>query len=117
MVALQLQTGKLVWSAPLYSPVIPEFPGINAAVSAIPGVAFVGGWDGMLHALSTRDGHVLWQFNTARKFTTVNGVPANGGSFGAPGPTIAGGMLFTTSGYAFFDGVKTGNVLLAFSAD
>jgi hypothetical protein len=47
----------------------------------------------------------------------VNAVAANGGSFGAPGPTIAGGMVFTTSGYAFFDGVKTGNVLLAFSPE
>jgi len=117
MVALQLETGKRVWSAPLYSPVIPEFPGVNAAVSATPGVAFVGGWDGVLHALSTADGHVLWQFETARSFPTVNGVPAHGGSFGAPGPTIAGGMLFTTSGYAFFDGIKTGNVLLAFSTN
>ena len=93
-----------------------DFPGVNAAVSAIPGVAFVGGWDGVLHALSTVDGHILWEYDTAKKFTTVNGVPANGGSFGAPGPVIAGGMVFTTSGYAFFDGVKTGNVLLAFSA-
>jgi polyvinyl alcohol dehydrogenase (cytochrome) len=117
IVALQLGTGKRIWSTPLYSPAIREFPGVNAAVSAIPGVAFVGGWDGVLHALSTVDGHVLWEFNTARKFTAVNGVPAKGGSFGAPGPTIAGGMVFTTSGYAFFDGVKTGNVLLAFSVN
>ena len=117
MVALQLGTGKRIWATPLFSPVIPDFPGVNAAVSAIPGVAFVGGWDGVLHALSTVDGHILWEYNTARKFTTVNGVPANGGSFGAPGPTIASGMLFTTSGYAFFGGIKTGNVLLAFSAE
>jgi polyvinyl alcohol dehydrogenase (cytochrome) len=115
MVALQIATGKRVWTTPLASPAIPEFPGVNAAVSAIPGVAFVGGWDGMLHALSTADGHILWQYNTVRKFDTVNGVPANGGSFGAPGPTIAGGMLFTTSGYSFFGGIKPGNVLLAFS--
>jgi polyvinyl alcohol dehydrogenase (cytochrome) len=117
MVALQLETGKRRWTAPLISPAIADFPGVNAAVSAIPGVAFVGGWDGVLHALSTVDGHQLWEYDTAKKFTTVNEVAANGGSFGAPGPTIAGGMVFTTSGYAFFDGVKTGNVLLAFSPE
>ncbi len=116
MVALQLGTGKRIWTTPLVSSAIADFPGVNAAVSAIPGVAFVGGWDGVLHALSTVDGHILWEYDTAKKFTTVNGVQANGGSFGAPGPVIAGGMVFTTSGYAFFDGVKTGNVLLAFSA-
>jgi polyvinyl alcohol dehydrogenase (cytochrome) len=117
VVALQLASGRRVWTTPLISPAIPNFPGVNAAVSGIPGVVFVGGWDGVLHALSTADGHILWEYNTARKFDTVNAVAANGGSFGAPGPTIAGGMVFTTSGYAFFDGVKTGNVLLAFSPE
>jgi polyvinyl alcohol dehydrogenase (cytochrome) len=117
MVALQLGTGKRVWTTPLVSSTIPNYPGVTAAVSAIPGVAFVGGWDGVLHALSTVDGHVLWEYNTAQEFPSVNGVPANGGSFGSPGPTIAGGMLFTTSGYAFFSGVKPGNALLAFSAE
>jgi len=34
----------------------------------------------------------------------------------APGTTVAGGMLFTGSGYIFGAGIP-GNVLLAFSAD
>ncbi len=117
VVALQLGTGKRVWTTPLVSPAIPEFPGVNAPVSAIPGVVFAGGWDGVLHALSTADGHVLWQYDTVRDYTTVNDVPARGGSIGAPGLTIAGGMVFATSGYAFFGGIKPGNVLLAFSPD
>jgi polyvinyl alcohol dehydrogenase (cytochrome) len=117
MVALQLATGKQVWNTPLVSTTVPNYPGVTAAVSAIPGVAFVGGWDGVLHALSTVDGHILWEYNTAQGFATVNGVPANGGSFGSTGPTIAGGMLFTTSGYAFFSGIKPGNALLAFAAN
>jgi hypothetical protein len=41
-------------------------------------------------------------------------VAAHGGSMGAPGPVVAGGMLYAGSGYTFGAG-NTGNVLLAFS--
>jgi polyvinyl alcohol dehydrogenase (cytochrome) len=68
----------------------------------------------VLRAFSTDDGHLLWEYNTAHEFKTVNGVAAKGGSMGAPGPTVAGGMLFVGSGYVFGAG-KPGNVLLAFS--
>lgn len=89
--------------------------GQSAAVSAIPGVVFTGGWDGIMRALSTSDGQVIWQFNTARTFNAVNGVPAKGGSMGGPGPTVVGGILYVPSGYAAFGGGMPGNVLLAFS--
>lgn len=87
----------------------------TAAVTGIPGVVFVGGNDGSLNALSAADGRKLWEFDTAREFTTVNKVPAKGGAISVPGPTIAGGMLFIPSGYGIVGG-NTGNVLLAFSA-
>jgi polyvinyl alcohol dehydrogenase (cytochrome) len=117
VVAMRLADGGQVWYTSLVSPnkEMPGFPGPSAPATAIPGVAFIGGWDGRLLALSTEDGRVIWQYETAREFETVNGVAAKGGSFGAPGPVIAGGMLFANSGYAFFTGVKPGNVLLAFS--
>ena len=51
----------------------------------------------MLRAFSTADGHPLWQYNTQQEVKTVNGVAAKGGSMGAPGPTVAGGMLFVGS--------------------
>jgi polyvinyl alcohol dehydrogenase (cytochrome) len=70
----------------------------------------------VLHALSTTDGHILWEFDTSREFKTVNKVAAHGGSLVAPGPVVAGGMLFIGSGYFVF-GDKPGNVLLAFSPD
>jgi polyvinyl alcohol dehydrogenase (cytochrome) len=57
------------------------------------------------------DGSIVWDYDAARNFTTVNGIPAKGGSFSATGPTIVDGMLYTTSGYA--QGVS-GNVPLAF---
>ncbi len=89
--------------------------GQSAAVSAIPGVVFTGGWDGILRALSASDGRLIWQFNTARAFNAVNGVPAKGGSMGGPGPTVVNGVLYVPSGYAAFGGGMPGNVLLALS--
>ena len=70
-----------------------------------------------MQALSTADGHVLWQFDTARDFKTVNGVKAKGGAMGSAGATIAGGMVLVGSGYAVFSADQAGNVLLAFSAE
>jgi polyvinyl alcohol dehydrogenase (cytochrome) len=74
---------------------------------------FVAGTDGRLWALSTDDGRVLWSFETANPFNTVNSVTAHGGSIVSAGPTVAGGMVFIGSGYGVVS-EKPGNVLLAF---
>jgi polyvinyl alcohol dehydrogenase (cytochrome) len=129
-VAVDLATGKRAWTTQLESLTNLGQPTVNgenrtkgglrfgqsAAVTGIPGAVFTGGWDGILRALSTDDGKVLWQFDTAQPFTAVNGVAAKGGSMGGPGPTVAGGMLYVGSGYANVGGGMPGNVLLAFSA-
>jgi polyvinyl alcohol dehydrogenase (cytochrome) len=114
LIAVQLATGERVWFAPLQ----PKDVRVSnaAAATAIPNVVFVGGTDGKLHALSTSDGRVLWDYDTAREFKTTNQVPAKGGSMGAPGPTVAGGMLFVGSGYAVIVGTP-GNALLAFAPE
>lgn len=91
--------------------------GTVAAVTVIPGVVFAGGWDGALHALSTADGHELWQTNTAQEFQTVNGIPGKGGSLGSPGAVIVGGTLYVGSGYIGTGNGMPGNVLLAFSTE
>jgi polyvinyl alcohol dehydrogenase (cytochrome) len=70
-----------------------------------------------LRAFSSEDGGVLWEYDTVKDFKTVNGVTARGGSMGAPGPTVAGGMLFAGSGYVGFGGGLPGNVLLAFAVE
>jgi len=88
--------------------------GVVAAVSVIPGVFFSGGMDGILRATSPGNGQLIWEFDTAQEFQTVNGVKAKGGSIGAGGPTIANGMVFVTSGYVGFQNGVPGNVLLAF---
>jgi polyvinyl alcohol dehydrogenase (cytochrome) len=113
--AVQLNTGEKKWFAPIAAAGQGARGGQTAALTEIPGVVFSGGWDGMLRAFATADGRPLWQYNTLQDVKTVNGVAAKGGSMGAPGPTVAGGMLFVGSGYTFGNGT-TGNLLLAFSA-
>jgi polyvinyl alcohol dehydrogenase (cytochrome) len=117
--ALRLNDGQVAWSA---KPVLTCgeksecSPAQSQAVTAIPGVVFSGSLDGHLRAYSSTSGEILWDVDTARDYTAVNGQPARGGSLDAAGPVIAGGMLFVTSGYAQFGGMP-GNVLLAFSVD
>ena len=85
----------------------------SAPAAMMPGVVFSGSIDGHFRAYAVADGRILWDFDTARPFETVNGVKATGGSIDVGGPAIAGGMVLTTSGYGTWGG-KRGNVLLAF---
>jgi polyvinyl alcohol dehydrogenase (cytochrome) len=88
----------------------------SAAVTVIPGVVFSGATNGIVRAYSTVDGKVIWEFDTAREFPTLNGLRAKGGILDGGGPTIVQGMLYMESGYATTRGGVPGNVLLAFSA-
>ena len=116
--ALDAATGKKVWSAdpPSCGDRLNCSPAQSAAVTAIPGVVFSGSVDGHLRGYSASDGKVIWDFDTTREFTTVNGITTKGGSLDGPGPTIANGMLYAASGYGPWGGLP-GNVLLAFSVD
>ncbi len=89
-------------------------PAQSAAVTAIAGVVFSGSLDGHLRAHSTRDGSVIWDFDTVREFKTVNGVKATGGAIDGPGAVVANGMLLINSGYTRYGGAA-GNVLLLFA--
>jgi polyvinyl alcohol dehydrogenase (cytochrome) len=119
LVAIQLSDGLEKWFAPMEppsgDPVMAQHKGESAASTVIPGVVFTVGLDGMIRALSTMAGQLLWEYNAAKKFETVNGVKASGGSMGAPGATIANGMVFVPSGYIGFNNGVPGNVLLAFA--
>jgi polyvinyl alcohol dehydrogenase (cytochrome) len=114
VVAVDLATGKLDWYTTFAKP--GSRISNSAAASEIPGVVFVCGADGDVHAVSTSDGREIWSYDTAHKFETVNKVPAHGGAIDAAGATIAGGMVYVGSGYAVV-GSNTGNVLIAFSAE
>lgn len=112
--AIQLTTGEKLWHKALSEP--GKRVGNAAAATAMPGVVFIAGTDGVLHALATNDGTELWSYNTARPFDTVNKVEAKGGTIASIGPSIANGMLFIGSGYGVTSGM-TGNVLLAFGVE
>ncbi len=94
--------------------------GYSAPPSMIPGIVFSGSQDGHLRAFDTRNGGLVWDFDTAgQKYDTVNGVKGQrGGQLDGSGPAIAGGMLFMMSGYnGSGGGGWADNVLLAFSVD
>lgn len=118
MFALNLKNGTLAWyTAPAKPGCVGQF-GCSAAQmappTAISGVVFAGSLDGHLRAYDARNGNVIWDFNAAQNFPTVNGVKAHGGSFNGAGPAVAGGMLYVNAGYT---NELDGNVLLAFSTD
>ena len=123
--------GKIVWSAPA-----PDAPchyasdkgkpsrcvrAQPAAPAVIPGVVFEGGLDGWFRAYDAKTGKIVWaDSTTARTYDTVNGVKGQpGGGIDGMGPTIAGGMVFITSGNngAARIGSNGVNVLLAYSVD
>jgi polyvinyl alcohol dehydrogenase (cytochrome) len=118
--AVNLVTGERAWYVPPPPLKCEGGPGCSAALisapTLIPGVLFSGSNDGALRAHSTKDGSVIWEFDTNRKFETLNGVRAGGGAIQGPGPTIVGGMLYLNSGYGDHLG-RPGNVLLAFGVD
>ena len=120
LAALDLSTGKEVWRT---QPPAGDCVGAacvqaqSAAISVIPGVVFSGSTTGVMRAYATGDGKVIWEYNTARPYTTVNGVAAKGGTLNGPGPVVAGAMLFMNSGYAYLGFGTAGNVLLAFGIE
>jgi polyvinyl alcohol dehydrogenase (cytochrome) len=115
VVAVRLSDGVERWSTPIPpQESMSMHRGNTAAVTVIPGVLFAPGLDGMLRAFSTFDGRPLWAYDTTAEVKTVNGLTAKGGSIGSAGATVAGGMLFVTSGYTGFQSGQPGNLLLAF---
>ena len=116
LTALDIATGQRAWFAPSTPCAPPRLgcsPAQPGALSAIPGAVFSGSIDGHLRAFAAADGRLLWDFDTARDYQTVNGVAAKGGSLDGAGAVIVDGLVFVNSGYPRFGGMP-GNVLLAF---
>ena len=110
--ALQLTTGKVDWNAPVNA----DRRGQAGPATSISGVVFTGGWDGILRAVDA-SGKIIWTYDANHDYQTVNGVIANGGSFGCAGVVVSGGMVYVSSGYAGIMGGSQGNVVLAFAAE
>lgn len=119
LTALDVQDGSRRWFAPA-APCAPPREGCSPAqpgsVTAIPGAVFSGSMDGHVRAFSTVDGKLLWDFDTQKSYSTVNGVVAQGGSLDGAGPVVVDGMVYVNSGYPRLGGAP-GNVLLAFGLD
>jgi polyvinyl alcohol dehydrogenase (cytochrome) len=113
--ALDVNTGDLFWKTahPSCSEKENCFPNNSAAPAVIPGIVFAGSLDGHVRGYDSKDGKIIWDFNTAIHFETVNGIEGSGGSIDGPAPVISDGMLIVNSGYGMFGQMK-GNVLLAF---
>lgn len=120
LVAIDLATGQKRWTAPPV-PCRDQHrscsPAQVAAVSVIPGVVFSGSADGHLRAYSTRDGAIIWDYDTVRDFDTSNGIKGKGGTINNGGVAVVDGMVFTNSGYNHITGIYPGNVLLAFTVE
>jgi polyvinyl alcohol dehydrogenase (cytochrome) len=121
LTAIDMKTGARRWYTPAPMPACSWGPQACAhaegqAVTVIPGIAFSGSMDGHFRAYSTIDGKMVWDYETAKDFPTVNGIKASGGSLDQGGATIVNGVVYINSGYALRYG-QPGNVLLAFSVD
>jgi polyvinyl alcohol dehydrogenase (cytochrome) len=121
LTALKIATGEQLWHVPA-PPAKCSWGTVrcnnsqSAAATVIPGVVFSGTADGHLRAYSTKDGTIIWDFDTAAPVNTVNAGLSKGGTLDGGGPTVAGGVLYTNSGYGRLIG-QPGNLLLAFTVD
>ena len=120
MYAVDIATGTRLWSAPAPD-VCNDRPlcvtGYGASVTATPDLLIAGADDGYVRIYDTVGGKVLWEFDTARAFETVNGVAAHGGAIsGSAGPIVEGGQMIVSSGYGFVSKMP-GNLLLVLEAD
>lgn len=119
LAALDMKTGIRRWFTPAPTPACSWGPEVCShaeaqAVTVVPGIAFSGSMDGHLRAYSTIDGKIVWDFDTAKDFATINGIKASGGSLDQGGATIVNGVVYINAGYGQRFG-QPGNVLLAFT--
>ncbi len=124
--AVDLITGKVVWEQhPTHSYNDPD-KGVqtvdsiySAALSVTNDVVFAGSLDGIVKAFRASDGAELWSYDTAHKFTDVNGTSGNGGTIDSAGAVPGGTDLLVNSGYSTFGGLNQfqagpGNALFIF---
>ena len=108
LAAIRLATGERLWltKPPPCPSVAPAGPGAGgpgrggagrggfggcslgqpAAPTLMPGVVFSGTADGVMRAYDTKDGRIIWEFDTRRPFPTINGVEGKAAGSTDPGP-------------------------------
>ncbi len=120
LTALRLSNGERLWHAPAPHPHCSwgtqDCSGAQpGAVTAIPGVIFSGSLDGHLRAFAAGNGKVIWDVDTAKRYSAVNGAKGVGGSVNGYPQIVADGSLYVNSGGSLL--THPGNVLLAFTVD
>lgn len=114
--AIELINGKVVWSQPSPSVEKGKIPANSAVPLAMSDLVLSGTLDGHIRAYDSKNGAILWDFDTVKDFETVNGIKGKGGSIDGPSPLVVEDMLFVNSGYGMF-GEIPGNVLIAFELE
>src|SRR5205823_3129713 len=70
LIALQLATGKQLWMTKAPKPACIGTAGCSAAepapVTVIPGVAFLGSWDGHIRGYETKESGIIWDVDTVQ---------------------------------------------------
>lgn len=87
--------------------------GLSGAPTVVDGVVVQGSIDGFLRVFDVESGDLLFRFNTAREFDSINGISARGGSIDNATIVANNGLLLVSSGYSLFNETP-GNVLMAF---
>jgi len=121
--AINLNDGTIDWSFELnaecgaderkFVPACDSMFGLSGAVTLIGDHLVVGALDGQLYVVDRNTGKLVWKYNTARAFDTINGVEGNGAAIDNASIVAANGLVFVNSGYGLF-GHGAGNVMLAF---
>ncbi|MAP94445.1 MAG: hypothetical protein CMK07_05785 [Ponticaulis sp.] len=121
--AVNIDTGEIDWvfnveascddESKAFTPRCEMMYGLSGAPSVIGDFVVTGGLDGWLYVLDKTSGELIWKYQTARAFETLNGIDGNGGAIDNASIVAANGMLFANSGYGLF-GAGAGNVMLAF---
>ena len=88
--------------------------GLTGAPTLIDGAVVEGSADGILRVFDRDSGQLLFSFDTARPYETVNGVAGHGGGIDNASIVAANGYVFLNSGYGLMGGERAGNVFLAF---
>lgn len=116
--AVDAATGQVLWATavrPVCADAEQCFPGLSAAVTALPEGVVAATLDGRLQAYDSDTGELLWESPTARGFRAVDGRSARGGAIDAGGAIVAGSQLIVNSGYGLFSQAP-GNALLVYGA-
>lgn len=118
--AIDIATGKRLWSAP-HKPDCTGKPlcraGLGGTVVATPEIVMAGAEDGIVRIHDAKTGALLWQHDTTAEINALGGLKGRGGTIaGGTGPVPWGGRLYVPTGYGYA-GKMPGNLLMVFGVD